>query len=204
MVPVTIVNVLLFRILISLLDKPEIGPVVIESVLLSVFRRLKMEAEIFASSPDRNSQSENSKIPVETLKTANLLFGSFEPYFIWDFLARMFRWGTWKETFKTWLLLYLYVLSCLIVMMKCLEFLQTKHFIRIKPLRDYLIYSCNYNVNLNILFFQLCLKSLFTNYFTVELVIDTFFKADKNRISYLYPFYTFLLLFSELSICPSL
>lgn len=33
---------------------------------------------------------ENS-LPVETHKTANLLFGSFEPYFIWDFIARTYN-----------------------------------------------------------------------------------------------------------------
>ncbi|KAH9488781.1 Protein dopey-1 [Bulinus truncatus] len=82
-----------FRILISLLDKPEIGPVIIENVLLSVFRRLKMEAlPHFNSDSSRQSVtvSPESKLPLETLKTANLLFGSFEPYFLWDYIARIF------------------------------------------------------------------------------------------------------------------
>ncbi|XP_012945131.1 protein dopey-1 [Aplysia californica] len=80
-----------FRILISLLDKPEIGPVVIENVLLSVFRRLKVEGDLYAKTESsKTSGLSESRLPLETLKTANLLFGSFEPYFIWDFIARMF------------------------------------------------------------------------------------------------------------------
>ncbi|CAL1528923.1 unnamed protein product [Lymnaea stagnalis] len=83
-----------FRILISLLDKPEIGPVIIENVLLSVFRRLKMEGASYTNGdPTKNCVpvTPESKLPLETLKTANLLFGSFEPYFLWDFIARMFQ-----------------------------------------------------------------------------------------------------------------
>uniref|UniRef100_A0A2C9KBU5 Uncharacterized protein n=1 Tax=Biomphalaria glabrata TaxID=6526 RepID=A0A2C9KBU5_BIOGL len=81
-----------FRILISLLDKPEIGPVIIENVLLSVFRRLKMEATLHGNneSVKQITLPPDSKLPLETLKTANLLFGSFEPYFLWDYIARMF------------------------------------------------------------------------------------------------------------------
>lgn len=81
-----------FRILISLLDKPEIGPVIIENVLLSVFRRLKSDGTAHVSSDVGKSLlvTPETKLPLETLKTANLLFGSFEPYFLWDFIARMF------------------------------------------------------------------------------------------------------------------
>ena len=87
-----------FRILISLLDKPEIGPVILESVLLSVFRRLKYEGELYTQSSQQGEQGKSglgpvppeNKLAIETLKTANLLFGSFEPYFIWDFIGRNF------------------------------------------------------------------------------------------------------------------
>ncbi|PVD28894.1 hypothetical protein C0Q70_11489 [Pomacea canaliculata] len=89
-----------FRILISLLDKPEIGPVIIEDVLLSVFRSLyrwgsKGEAAN-SSSEAANAQTtsalclRDSKHIDELIKTANLLFGSFESYFIWEFLGRLF------------------------------------------------------------------------------------------------------------------
>ncbi|XP_067674328.1 protein dopey-1-like isoform X1 [Haliotis asinina] len=93
-----------FRILISLLDKPEIGPVILESVLLSVFRCLLREckgvteagAQGDTSRPRKNGKSskestdKDDQLSSEMIKTANLLFGSFEPYFIWDFVSRLF------------------------------------------------------------------------------------------------------------------
>ncbi|XP_069103129.1 protein DOP1A-like isoform X2 [Argopecten irradians] len=95
-----------FRILMSLLDKPEIGPVILESVLLSVFQCLYRETGQLHSkyktdsgtdgitSDDKQTKSPvttESKTYGELIKTANLLFGTFEPYFIWDFIARMFE-----------------------------------------------------------------------------------------------------------------
>lgn len=83
-----------FRILISLLDKPEIGPVILESVLLSIFRCLLREFEFSelnkASHSDKKAKNGASAYE-ELLKTANLLFGTFEPYFIWDYAARIFE-----------------------------------------------------------------------------------------------------------------
>lgn len=83
-----------FRILISLLDKPEIGPVILESVLLAIFRCLHREFEHSKSSvtPQSNKQEKaEANTYDELLKTANLLFGTFEPYFIWDYVARIFE-----------------------------------------------------------------------------------------------------------------
>ncbi|ESO88953.1 hypothetical protein LOTGIDRAFT_154021 [Lottia gigantea] len=89
-----------FRIIISLLDKPEIGPVIIDQVLMSVFKCLYKECQkeglnnknMKRTKPKLKRQdSGGDKGPAaELIKTANLLFGSFEPYFIWDYLARMF------------------------------------------------------------------------------------------------------------------
>ncbi|XP_041353922.1 protein dopey-1-like isoform X2 [Gigantopelta aegis] len=86
-----------FRILISLLDKPEIGPVILEHVILSVFQCLYRECKN-TEPPDESkptSKLKSSETPVddtsELLKTANLLFNSLEPYFVWDFLGRMFQ-----------------------------------------------------------------------------------------------------------------
>jgi len=83
-----------FRILISLLDKPEIGPVILESVLLAIFRCLHREFEhsktIVTSTTDKQKKVEAGTYD-ELLKTANLLFGTFEPYFIWDYIGRMFE-----------------------------------------------------------------------------------------------------------------
>ncbi|NXJ10724.1 DOP1 protein, partial [Odontophorus gujanensis] len=90
-----------FRILISLLDKPELGPVILEDVLIEVFRTLytqcKTELELQAE-PSFNkdhtqlsSKLRENKKTAELIKTANLLFNSFEPYYMWDYLARWFE-----------------------------------------------------------------------------------------------------------------
>ena len=70
------------RILISLLDKPEIGSPVLEEVLIEVFRALHHECSVHMTVEERLSTND------ELLKTANLLFNAFEPYFIWEFLER--------------------------------------------------------------------------------------------------------------------
>ncbi|XP_052808898.1 protein dopey-1-like isoform X3 [Mya arenaria] len=84
-----------FRILISLLDKPEIGPVILESVLLSIFRCLHREFQQSKSEKSvrsgKFSQKGDTSAYDELLKTANLLFGTFEPYFIWDYASRIFE-----------------------------------------------------------------------------------------------------------------
>ncbi|XP_070189330.1 protein DOP1A-like isoform X2 [Littorina saxatilis] len=88
-----------FRILISLLDKPEIGPVIIEDVLLSVCRSLYLEGtgESANGSGDGSNTSGKQRVLLkdnkhveELFKTVNLLFGSFESYYIWDFIGRLF------------------------------------------------------------------------------------------------------------------
>ncbi|KAM6270871.1 protein DOP1A isoform 3-T3 [Spheniscus humboldti] len=90
-----------FRILISLLDKPELGPAILEDVLIEVFRTLytqcKAELELQAE-PSFNkdhtqlsSKLRENKKTSELIKTANLLFNSFEPYYMWDYIARWFE-----------------------------------------------------------------------------------------------------------------
>uniref|UniRef100_A0A8B9QLY1 DOP1 leucine zipper like protein A n=1 Tax=Apteryx owenii TaxID=8824 RepID=A0A8B9QLY1_APTOW len=90
-----------FRILISLLDKPELGPAILEDVLIEVFRTLytqcKAELELQAE-PSFNkdhtqlsSKLRENKRTAELIKTANLLFNSFEPYYMWDYIARWFE-----------------------------------------------------------------------------------------------------------------
>lgn len=74
-----------FRILISLLDKPEIGSVILEDVLLEVLRTLYYEC---TTPKDRRGGKENQSVRNELIKTANLLFNSFESYFIWEYLGR--------------------------------------------------------------------------------------------------------------------
>ncbi|XP_049628136.1 protein dopey-1 isoform X2 [Suncus etruscus] len=90
-----------FRILISLLDKPELGPVILEDVLIEVFRTLysqcKAELDIQMEPPfnkdhaQLSSKLRENKRTAELIKTANLLFNSFEPYYMWDYVARWFE-----------------------------------------------------------------------------------------------------------------
>lgn len=90
-----------FRILISLLDKPELGPAILEDVLIEVFRTLhtqcRTELDLQSQSSFSKDQThlssklrENKKT-AEVIKTANLLFNSFEPYYMWDYIARWFE-----------------------------------------------------------------------------------------------------------------
>ncbi|XP_036752849.2 protein dopey-1 isoform X8 [Manis pentadactyla] len=90
-----------FRILISLLDKPELGPVILEDVLIEVFRTLysqcKAELDFQLEPPfskdhaQLSSKLRENKKTAELIKTANLLFNSFEPYYMWDYVARWFE-----------------------------------------------------------------------------------------------------------------
>ncbi|XP_015243900.1 PREDICTED: protein dopey-1 isoform X2 [Cyprinodon variegatus] len=90
-----------FRILISLLDKPELGPAILEDVLIEVFRTLhtqcRTELDLQGQSPFSKDQTHLSsklrenKRTAELIKTANLLFNSFEPYYMWDYIARWFE-----------------------------------------------------------------------------------------------------------------
>ena len=40
---------------------------------------------------DPKQRKEEKVVNSEIIKTANLLFGAFEPYFMWDYLARTFE-----------------------------------------------------------------------------------------------------------------
>ncbi|KFO30401.1 Protein dopey-1 [Fukomys damarensis] len=90
-----------FRILISLLDKPELGPVILEDVLIEVFKTLysqcKAELDLQVEPPfskdhaQLSSKLRENKKTAELIKTANLLFNSFEPYYMWDYVARWFE-----------------------------------------------------------------------------------------------------------------
>ena len=93
-----------FRILISLLDRPEIGPSLLEDVLLDVFRHMYRECvdpkehqqpsdhlyPLSDTTVDKKRKHDDRVFKTEIIKTANLLFGAFEPYFIWEFIANTF------------------------------------------------------------------------------------------------------------------
>ncbi|XP_067900808.1 protein dopey-1 isoform X4 [Heterodontus francisci] len=90
-----------FRILISLLDKPELGPAILEDVLIEVFRtlhsqckaelNLKTQPSYSKDHTQLSSKMRENKKTSELIKTANLLFNSFEPYYMWDYIARWFE-----------------------------------------------------------------------------------------------------------------
>ncbi|XP_059504449.1 protein dopey-1 isoform X4 [Stegostoma tigrinum] len=90
-----------FRILISLLDKPELGPAILEDVLIEVFRtlhsqckaelNLKTQFSYWEDDTQLSSKMRENKKTSELIKTANLLFNSFEPYYMWDYIARWFE-----------------------------------------------------------------------------------------------------------------
>ena len=103
-----------YRLLTALLDKNEIGPVVIEDVIIDVFRtlfhsynrlRLNIDREKNNNESDKKtvssaylptrrftgSQVENEKRCNELIKTANLMFGIFDSHFIWEFCGSQFQ-----------------------------------------------------------------------------------------------------------------
>lgn len=59
-----------YRILVSLLDKVEIGPPVLDHVLCDVIRTMSL-----------------SSGNLEVTKSANLLFATFDPAYIWNFMT---------------------------------------------------------------------------------------------------------------------
>lgn len=97
-----------FRMLISLLDKPEIAGSILEDVLLDVFRALYSQCKLlrengadFEENEKRDSidkvqlgdggftNNAKTKLIDELIKTANLLFNAFEPYFMWEYIAKL-------------------------------------------------------------------------------------------------------------------
>ncbi|XP_054981445.1 protein dopey-2 isoform X1 [Sorex araneus] len=90
-----------FRILVSLLDKPEIGPQVVEHLFLEVIRAFYSYCSDALGSDLRLSytQSGNSMISTikenrnasEIVKTVNLLITSLSTDFLWDYMMRCFE-----------------------------------------------------------------------------------------------------------------
>ncbi|XP_069964516.1 protein DOP1 homolog [Bactrocera oleae] len=68
------VDVKPYRIMVSLLDKAEIGSAVLDHVLCDIIRTMSL------------SSSSNS----EVVKSANLLFATFDPVYIWSFMTSMY------------------------------------------------------------------------------------------------------------------
>ncbi|CAF0867652.1 unnamed protein product [Adineta ricciae] len=79
----------LIRVLTILVDKPDVGPNILESVLMSylsiVYQQVYLPAKQLTTA---NIQQENTR--PETLNTLNVLLDTFQPYFIWEFLTKIF------------------------------------------------------------------------------------------------------------------
>ncbi|XP_037079103.1 LOW QUALITY PROTEIN: protein dopey-1-like [Pollicipes pollicipes] len=87
-----------YRLIISLLDKAEIGPPLLDYVMIEVLRALyhNYQSAGSAASPStrrpadsssRSSQSsDGNKQQQDLVKTANLLFGALEPHYVWDYM----------------------------------------------------------------------------------------------------------------------
>lgn len=63
-----------YRIMVSLLDKSEIGSAVLDFVLCDIIRTMSL-----------------SSANAEVIKSANLLFATFDPAYIWSFMTNMFE-----------------------------------------------------------------------------------------------------------------
>ncbi len=80
-----------FRLLVSLLDKPEIGPLVIDDIIVDVFRTLYHAHRKVSGEGNKDEEEEGKKARQELIKSANLLFASFESSYIWDFCGQQFE-----------------------------------------------------------------------------------------------------------------
>ncbi|XP_008187338.1 protein dopey-1 homolog isoform X1 [Acyrthosiphon pisum] len=69
-----------YRLLVSLLDKTEIGPVILDDILYEVFRLLYLCCQ-------KDNKIDKSS---ELIKSANLLFSSLEPKYLWEYTGIMF------------------------------------------------------------------------------------------------------------------
>ncbi|KAG9271028.1 protein dopey-2 [Astyanax mexicanus] len=89
-----------FRIIISLLDKSEIGPLVLSDVLLEVIRafysycREMLGEEALNSSlsgNQLNSKVKENKNASEIIKTVNMLVGAISSEYLWDYMTKHFQ-----------------------------------------------------------------------------------------------------------------
>lgn len=90
-----------FRILVSLLDKPEIGPQVVENLFLEVIRAFYSYCHDVLGPDLRLSYTQSGNLLTSTIKenrhaseivkTVNLLVSSLSTDFLWDYMARCFE-----------------------------------------------------------------------------------------------------------------
>lgn len=90
-----------FRLLLSLLDKPEIGPQVVGDLFLEVIRAFysycrdalgsDLELSYTQSGSSLLSSIKENRQASEIVKTVNLLLTSLSPDFLWDYMTRCFQ-----------------------------------------------------------------------------------------------------------------
>ncbi|KAF4532766.1 hypothetical protein B566_EDAN003546 [Ephemera danica] len=81
-----------YKLLVSLLDKPDIGPIILDDILHEVFRTLYLSCEGTAKDGNRKNLSQSMyRGSQELLKTANLLFSALEPSYVWQFTGTLFE-----------------------------------------------------------------------------------------------------------------
>ncbi|XP_048879071.1 protein dopey-2 isoform X1 [Brienomyrus brachyistius] len=91
-----------FRIILSLLDKPEIGPKLTEVLMLEVVRALYTYIRDMLGEEDNTLESclsknqlgskiKENKNALEIIKTASMLISSLNSEFLWDFMTRRFQ-----------------------------------------------------------------------------------------------------------------
>ncbi|XP_051564848.1 protein dopey-2-like [Myxocyprinus asiaticus] len=89
-----------FRIIISLLDKSEIGPLVLSDVLLEVVRAFYSYCKAMLgedtlnsslSGSQLNSKIKENKNSSEIIKTVNMLVSAMSSNYLWDYMTRHFQ-----------------------------------------------------------------------------------------------------------------
>ena len=82
-----------FRILITLLDKPEVGSAILNDIMLEIFRTLYKHSQVRSKLLDISMRigKDVNTMHNELIKNANLLFSSLESYFIWEYLSKTLK-----------------------------------------------------------------------------------------------------------------
>lgn len=88
-----------YRILTSLLDKPEIATDILDTILFDVFRALYLTCKKYISEESTGDEIDKRAVRKNVLlnkcqdliKHANLLFNTLETYYIWQFIGDLFE-----------------------------------------------------------------------------------------------------------------
>ncbi|XP_016429546.1 protein dopey-2-like isoform X2 [Sinocyclocheilus rhinocerous] len=89
-----------FRIILSLLDKSEIGPLVLSDVLLEVVRAFYSYCKVMLGEDSLNSSLSGSQLDSkikenknssEIIKTVNMLVSAMSSNYLWDYMTRHFQ-----------------------------------------------------------------------------------------------------------------